>query len=231
MINLDELEALAKATGSFDADYEAGYWMGDDFCGLTDASNFIQAANPQAILELIADYKRLQFDVVNLLFRDKLAAQIIEPLALEGNPRARFWMAGFGRKIAIDEPSNYDDAIRTINNLSIELARLRTELAARTPPPAVAPYHRLDDIRQLPPPIINTRLESETIDEAWKYSQAGNAAETEAALIAEFPEYGEQLSICYFCGNQSDDLYLLPDGMFARLCTACASHHGAILAD
>lgn len=118
-----------------------------------------------------------------------------------------------------------------ITNLHIENARLRAELAAKSPPPAVAPYHRLDDIRQLPPPIINTRLESETIDEAWKYSQAGNAAETEAALIAEFPEYGEQLSICYCCDNQSNDLYVLQSGMAVRLCTACASHHRAILAD
>lgn len=127
-----------------------GEWHAIHICrGMTGPNRtnnaiFIAAANPQAILELIADYKRLQFDVVNLLFRDKLAARIIEPLAREGNPHAQFWMARFGRKIAIDEPSNYDEAIRTINNLSIELARLRTELAAKSPPPAVPSYHRLD---------------------------------------------------------------------------------------
>lgn len=118
-----------------------------------------------------------------------------------------------------------------ITDLHIENARLRAELVAKTPPPAVAPYHRLDDIRQLPSPTINACLESESIDEAWKHSQGGNAAETKAVLVAEFPEYGEQLSICYFCDNQSNDLYALQNGMAVRLCTACALHHGAILAD
>jgi hypothetical protein len=165
MINLDELEALAKAATPGPWEYDEIelelfgknrnelMWPSCDRHGemngihiRDDDGRFIAAANPQAVLELIAH---------NRLFQ-----------------------------------SNYNDAQRLIIEQQQTIARLRTELAARTSPPAVAPYHRLDSIQDLPPPRINAAAEEKLFKDVWIGVTAGSAAYIES-LYERWLKHGD----------------------------------------
>lgn len=96
----------------------------------------------------------------------------------------------WNKRIINVQPENYADAMQTITLQAAELARLRTELAAKSPPPAVAPYHRLDDIRQLPPPTINATAEAKLFKEVWIGVTTGSAAYIES-LYERWLKHGD----------------------------------------
>lgn len=117
------------------------------------------------------------------------------------------------------------DMSKVITEQAATITRLRVALGATQPPPAVAPYHRLNT-EDMPSDLLTPAPLLDVPDPPLPRTRP-----VRRPLKMSEEKQCMPSAICYFCNNQSDDLYLLPDGMFARLCTACALHHRAILAD
>lgn len=116
--------------------------------------------------------------------------------------------------------ANFADAQRLIIIQAAEIARLKNELAAKSPPPAVAPYHRLDALPMCiecsRPIAVRVRAVDGTLALLCRACSYELMQADLRRAMGDTP--------CYECGcTTSTDWFRVDNSTLKRLCEPCSA--------